>query len=105
VSRSIRLDVEALDEIIDGARHYEERERGRGERFSDAVFARIERLHGFPNAGSPVWGTNGVLLARQVRLHKYPYVIVYAVSDDEIRVVAIAHEKQMPLYWASRLDR
>jgi hypothetical protein len=48
-----------------------------------------------PNAGSPVWGVNGVVLARQVRLRKYPYLIVYVVSDDEIRVVEIAHEKQI----------
>lgn len=105
MSGSVRLDNEALNEIIRAARYYDERERGRGDRFSEAVFGRLERLNSFPNAGSPVWGVNGVLLARQVRLRKYPYLIVYAVSDDEIRVVAVAHEKQMPLYWASRLDR
>ena len=44
-------------------------------------------------------------MVRQVRLREYPYLIVYDVSDDEIRVVAVAHEKQMPLNWSSRLDR
>lgn len=105
MSRTIRVDDEAVDEIIAGARYYEERARGRGDLFAEAAFARIERLNTFPNAGSPVWGVNGVLLARQVRLRKYPYLIVYVVSADEIRVVAVAHEKQLPLYWAPRLDR
>lgn len=105
MSRTIRLDDEARDEIIATARYYEERERGRGELFSDAAFAHIDRLNGLPNAGAPVWGVNGVLLARQVRMRTYPYLIVYVVSDDQIRVVAIAHEKQMPLYWSPRLDR
>jgi plasmid stabilization system protein ParE len=102
---SIRLDEEAIDEIISASRYYDERERGRGAGFTEAVFRRIERVSSFPNAGSPVWGVKGVLLARQIRLRKYPYLIVYAVSDDEIRVVALAHEKQMPLYWSSRLAR
>lgn len=102
---TVRLGAEALEEIIFAARYHDERERGRGDQFVEAIFARMQRLNSFPNAGSPVWGVDGLLLARQVRLRKYPYLIVYAVADDEIRVVAIAHERQMPLYWASRLDR
>lgn len=105
MSRTVRLDDEVLQEIIGAARYYDGRERGIGAQFADAVFARIERLGRFPDAGLPVRGVNGVLLARQVRLGRYPYLVVYAVSDDEIRVVAVAHEKQTPLYWASRLDR
>ena len=39
-----------------------------------------------------------------MRLLRYPYVVVYAVADDEIRVVAFAHERQLPGYWADRLE-
>jgi plasmid stabilization system protein ParE len=105
MSRPIRVDDDAVDDIIAAALRYEQKERGRGELFQEAAFARIERLNNFPNAGAPARGVDGVVLARQVRLRKYPYLIVYVVSDDEIRVVAVAHEKQLPLYWASRLDR
>jgi len=38
-----------------------------------------------------------------MRLLRYPFVVVYAVADDEIRVVAFAHERQLPGYWADRL--
>lgn len=100
----IRLEPEALDEIIDAARWYEDRERGLGQQFATAVFERIARLRTFANAGAPVYGVAGALLARQVRLRRYPYVIVYVVAGDVVRVVAIAHERQMPGYWASRLD-
>jgi plasmid stabilization system protein ParE len=104
VTRPIRLEDEARDEVIAAALHYEDRERGRGDLFTDTVFDRIERLNRFPNARRPVWGVDGVLLARQVRLKKYPYLIVYVVLDEAIRVVAIAHEKQMPLYWRARVE-
>jgi hypothetical protein len=54
--------------------------------FSNAAFARVEALNSFPKAGTPVRGVSGILLACQVRLLRYPYVIVYAITDDEIRV-------------------
>jgi hypothetical protein len=84
VSRCIRLDDEALGELVGAARWNEERERGRGTEFSDAAFGRIETLNSFPNAGTPIWGVNGALLAHQIRLQRYPYVVVYAVAEKEI---------------------
>ena len=104
MTRRIRIDEEALDELVEAARWYEERERGRGALFSDAVFARVEALRSFPDAGVPVQGIGGVLLARRVRLLRYPYLVVYAVANDEIRVVAFAHERQLPGYWTDRLE-
>jgi plasmid stabilization system protein ParE len=104
VTRRIRIDAEALDELVEAARWYEERERGRGALFSNVAFARVEALGSFPDAGVPVQGVSGALLARQVRLLRYPYLVVYAVADDEIRVVAFAHERQQPGYWTDRLE-
>jgi toxin ParE1/3/4 len=104
VTRRIRIDDEALDELVEAARWYEARERGRGAAFSDAAFARVETLNSFPDAGTPVRGVGGALLARQVRLLRYPYVVVYAVTADEVRVVAFAHERQLPGYWIDRLE-
>ena len=104
MTRQIRIDDGALDELVEAARWYEDRERGRGVAFSNAAFVRVESLNRFPNAGTPVRGVSGTLLARQVRLLRYPYVVVYAVADDEIRVVAFAHERQLPGYWADRLE-
>lgn len=104
MKRQIRIDDEALDELVEAARWYEARDHGRGAAFSNAAFARVESLIGFPNAGTPVRGVSRTLLARQVRLLRYPYVVVYAIADDEIRVVAFAHERQLPGYWADRLE-
>ena len=104
MTRCVGLDDEALDELVGAARWYEERERGRGAVFSNAAFARVEALHSLPDAGVPVQGVSGALLARQVRLLRYPYLVVYAVADDEIRVVAFAQERQQPGYWTDQLE-
>ena len=104
MTRRIRIDDEALDELVEATLWYEERERGRGALFASAAFTRVESLTSFPDAGVPVQGVSGSLLARQVRLLRYPYLVVYAVADDEIRVVAFAHERQLPGYWVDRLE-
>jgi toxin ParE1/3/4 len=102
VSREVRLEPEAIEEIVQAARWYEARDAGLGERFVDAVFLRIEGLGRFSEAGTPIRGVNGVLLARQIRLRSYPYVVIYVTREDVIRVIAIAHERQLPGYWAAR---
>ena len=104
MTRRIRIDDEALEDFVEAARWYEERKRGRGALFADAAFGKVEALSSFPDAGVPVQGVSGALLARQVRLLRYPYLVVYAVADNEIRVVAFAHERQQPGYWADRLE-
>ena len=104
MTRRIRINDEALDELVEAARWYEERERGRGTLFSYAAFARVEALNSFPDAGVQVQGVSGAILARQVRMLRYPYLVVYAVADDEIRVVAFAHERQQPGYWTDRVE-
>lgn len=39
---------------------------------------------------------------RKRRLVKFPYGVIYREVDDEIQVVAVAHHKRRPHYWAGR---
>ena len=32
-------------------------------------------------------------------LDEYPYTLMYRVDDDEVLIVAIAHQKRKPGYW------
>jgi len=32
----------------------------------------------------------------------FPYSLVYIVSKDEIRILAVAHQSRRPDYWAGR---
>jgi plasmid stabilization system protein ParE len=40
---------------------------------------------------------------RRYLLKRYPYVVVYRVTDERIEVVAIAHGRRKPGYWAGRI--
>ena len=35
-------------------------------------------------------------------MKRFPYFIVYRASSTEIEIIAIAHERQRPGYWADR---
>ena len=35
-------------------------------------------------------------------LRRYPYLVIYRVDKDEIRMVAVAHSRRLPGYWSDR---
>jgi plasmid stabilization system protein ParE len=39
---------------------------------------------------------------RKRRITKFPYSVIYSMHSDEIRILAIAHQKRRPFYWRSR---
>jgi toxin ParE1/3/4 len=39
---------------------------------------------------------------RRYILRRFPYSVFYYVAADEIRVIAVAHHRRRPSYWAGR---
>ena len=64
---------------------------------------RLERVRLLPHAGALVTGLDVPFDLRRVRLHRFPFHIFFAARDEEIVVVAIAHERRRPDYWADRI--
>ena len=52
----------------------------------------------YPEAGSP-YG----LPFRRVVFHSYPYSVVYRLEDDVIFIVAVKHDRMMPVSWEKRV--
>jgi toxin ParE1/3/4 len=40
---------------------------------------------------------------RRYLLRRFPYAIIYVVTDDALMVLAIAHTSRRPGYWRHRL--
>ena len=92
----------ASAEMAEAAAWYDERVSGLGERFlgeAEAVFARIDKR---PLTGAP-WShrrlPDGV---RRMFLRSFPYSAVY-ILEPRLVVVALAHVRRRPGYWAKRL--
>jgi toxin ParE1/3/4 len=68
--------------------------------FWDELKDAYRKLRKSPRIGSPyVRGT------RRILLHRYPYSVVFRELPDKIQVIAVAHAKRRPGYWAKRLKQ
>ena len=61
------------------------------------VQAVIERISDLPYSGSPAEDT-----LRRTHLPRFPFSIVYRLTDGEIEIVAVVHQRRRPGYWRER---
>lgn len=87
----------AEQELNDASLYYEEKSVGLGGAFLGAFEQSIEYLRAHPRAATPICDS-----VRRKPMRRFPYAILYSVRDDEIRVLAIAHQMRRPLYWRGR---
>jgi plasmid stabilization system protein ParE len=96
----VKLVIEeaALAELKDAAAFY--REKANAE-LGLALVSEFERGASFllanPLIGTPFRGTS-----RRYVLRRFPYSIIYRATADEIQIVAVAHHRRRPGYWAKR---
>ena len=88
----------AADELLDGAVFYAAQATSE---LAEDFIAEFERsvalLQAHPKLGA-VWGGR----FRRLPLRRFPYSIVYCMSGEILRVVALAHHKRRPGYWRAR---
>ena len=94
--RRFSVHPEARGELKLAARWYEERTEGAGKALVLLVRAALGTIARAPTR----WPDRGGY--RALYLKRYPYAIFYTVTDEEVRVMAIAHERREPLYWKGR---
>ena len=93
----VYYDRPASRELIDAAKYYERQQTGLGRRFRSAIQQCIRQICQNPMAGAPYEEETRRWLSPQV-----PYAIVYLFEQEAIRILAIAHTRQEPLYWKGR---
>ena len=76
---------------------YREHSATAAERFVGEVNQVIDRILEAPKR----WPT-GFRSTRKVKLPCFPFLVIYRESDHIIEVLAIAHGRRRPGYWASR---
>ena len=77
---------------------YAERSPRSAVRFADAVNAALIRI-----ATNPTQFTSAEGLHRECPIKKFPFRIVYRLTEKEILIVAIAHAKRRPGFWRNRV--
>jgi toxin ParE1/3/4 len=100
--RVIVLD-EAEDELFEAQKWYETQRSGLGEEFRSAIDEAMERLLKAPLAASPIVNLPPSINARRVLVKRFPYSIVFINHEEDLWVVAFAHQHRRPGYWRERL--
>lgn len=89
---------EADRELTEGAIYYA---REGGAELGLAFIAEFERTLALL-CSHPEMGVEGRNSRRRFPLRRFPFSVVYYVRSEELRVIAIAHHKRRPGYWAGR---
>jgi len=92
------LAPEAQEELMEGARRYAEmasRELGL------AFIAEVERVAELLCI-HPQLGVRWRGATRRFPLRRFRHSLIYLVRPDEIRIIAVAHQRRRPGYWHGR---
>ena len=100
----VRFEGEAAEEYRLAGRWYEARRENLGVEFLDAVDDTIERILALPRSGTRVPSIGPDLPVRRLAVTRFPYHVVYLKMDDDLRILAIAHDRRRPGYWKTRLE-
>ena len=93
----IRFSYGAFDDLTGAMDWYQDEAPGTGVQFLNAVLDVLSQLVEFPASGAPnVGGT------RRFGVTRFPYGVIYFVEGDVLVILAVAHAKREPGYWASR---
>jgi toxin ParE1/3/4 len=95
--KPVAFHPEAEVELAFAVDFYTERRPQLGIEFVVAVERAIRFARENPAAGTQVRGD-----LRRWLLRRFPYYMLFREEDDQVFVLAIAHQKQKPEYWADR---
>lgn len=96
--RHVRFLDEASEELEATAAYYDNQHPGLGAAFVAEARKTRKRIAELPYAARAV--RKGI---RRRAIHKFPYYVIYRVSDDDVLVIAIAHKRRRPGFWRERV--
>ena len=102
-----RVLSEADQEVDHAAGYYELQTPGTGRRFLRAYVELIAHLQQFPRTGTLLreYDEPGLEVRSFVVSTIFPYTVFAAVRENEIVILAVAHQHQEPGYWAERIEK
>jgi plasmid stabilization system protein ParE len=97
MSRRFIVRSQARLELAEASDWYDEHSPGLGDKFLDAFDDAVAAIRRNPFQYQTIRGKR-----RRVGLGKFPYGLIYIVSDDEIIVVSCFHGSRNPRRWKGR---
>jgi len=95
--RKLVVRLQARSEIAEAADWYEQQSVGLGADFLRAIEVTMSSIHHNPEQYQRIRGRT-----RRAVLRRFPYGVVYIVSDDEVVVLGCVHGRRDPKRWQER---
>jgi toxin ParE1/3/4 len=102
VTKPLRIEDGARDELYAAVAWYEEKRSGLGREFFAEIQRTLELIERHPSLATPVPRVPVERGVRRLPLRRFPYAIVYREREFEIQIVAFAHHSRKPGYWFIR---
>ncbi|OFZ55541.1 MAG: plasmid stabilization protein [Bdellovibrionales bacterium RIFOXYB2_FULL_36_6] len=83
-----------LNEAVD---YYNECQNGLGLEFAKEVYLAIQNILSFPHAWAQLSSNT-----RRCLTNRFPYGVIYQVTDKEVFIIAVMHLNREPNYWKKR---
>lgn len=87
----------ALHELEDAFGWYQDQMHGLGNEFLDEIDEGVRRIVSWPEMHVLV-GNN----FRRCLIRRFPYGLIYALDEDPVVILAVAHLHRKPFYWMGR---
>lgn len=88
----------ASEELEAAASYYDNHQPGLGRQLIAEARKARQRISALPSAAPEV--RPGI---RRRSIRRFPYQIIYRVSDDHVLIIAVAHKRRRPGFWTDRV--
>lgn len=89
----------AQTELLEGISYYSAIRAELGVRFEQAVAAAVRSAAAHPQRGAPRSKNTCRWLVKG-----FPFGVIYRASNEEVVIVAVAHQRKRPEYWEERTE-
>ena len=97
-SPSLEFHPDARTDVLEAYDWYAERSQVAADEFQEEL-----QRAGIAIQRSPqLWG-NYLHGTRQYLMKRFPYIVVYRLTEDRIEIIAVIHGRRRPGFWKGRL--
>jgi plasmid stabilization system protein ParE len=90
----------ANQEVDDAVRWYEKQAQGLSRDFLDELDRVVRLVSKYPRIATEIEPE-----IRRFLFTRFPYSLIYGIEQENIVVIAVAHQHREPRYWADRIDK
>lgn len=95
-----RISEEAASDILEGYRWYERKREGLGEEF----LASLEQAKKAITSNPKTYRIRYKKKVRAYVVHRFPYLILYLIKENNIDVISVFNTHQHPSRWKERVS-